>query len=204
MRKLLLALLLAGGIWHYWPMGAPPSAPAPPPVTLAVPEPSAAPVQRDLRDGPVFEIAGVPAHALAEYALAGRVLSTRRYRLGDQAALAPLDLALGWGRMADPAVVRRLAIAQRHRWYLWRYEGSPPLPVREIATSSANLHLVPADSDVARALRRLDAGDTVALRGYLLELRRADGWVWRSSLSREDTGAGACELLYVQSAMRTG
>jgi len=27
-----------------------------------------------------------------------------------------------------------------------------------------------------------------------------DGFAWRSSLTREDTGAGACELVYVESA----
>lgn len=202
MKRLVVALLLAGAVWHFWPMGAPPSAPAPPLPVLAAPEPSAPPAQRDLADGPVFAVDGVPAQALAEYALTARVLATRRYRFGRAARLAPLDVALGWGGMADPAAVRQLDIAQRHRWYLWRYDGAPPLPVREIETSSANVHVVPADAGVARALRKLDAGQMVALRGYLIELRRPDGWLWRSSLTREDTGAGACELLYVQSAVR--
>jgi hypothetical protein len=29
----------------------------------------------------------------------------------------------------------------------------------------------------------------------LVNATRADGWHWNSSLSRDDTGAGACELL---------
>ena len=32
----------------------------------------------------------------------------------------------------------------------------------------------------------------------LIEVRGADGWRWRSSLTREDTGAGACELVWVE------
>jgi hypothetical protein len=28
--------------------------------------------------------------------------------------------------------------------------------------------------------------------------RAPDGWRWRSSLTREDTGAGACELVWVE------
>jgi hypothetical protein len=39
----------------------------------------------------------------------------------------------------------------------------------------------------------------VIVRGYLVEARGADGWRWRSSLTREDTGAGACELIWVES-----
>ena len=34
--------------------------------------------------------------------------------------------------------------------------------------------------------------------GYLIEARAPDGWRWRSSLTREDTGAGACELVWVE------
>ena len=202
LRTALIALALAGAVWRFWPMGAPTSLPAPPPVALEAGALTDPPRQRALPDGPRFTVDGIPAQALAEYALSARVLAARRYRLGHTAALAPLDLALGWGRMSDPAVIARLDIAQRHRWYLWSYSGAPPLPVREIETSSANVHLIPADDAVAARLANLRTGDAVTLRGYLLGLERADGWRWRSSLTREDTGDGACELLYVQQVAR--
>jgi len=32
----------------------------------------------------------------------------------------------------------------------------------------------------------------------LVEVKAQDGWTWRSSLSREDTGNGACELMLVE------
>lgn len=202
MKRLVLILALTGAVWQLWPMQAPLTTQPPPVVGLEVPAADAAPAQRNLAAGPRFLVDGVGAQALAEYAIRARVLGTHRYRFGQSAALAPLDLALGWGRMTDPAVVSRLDIRQRHRWYLWRYDGDPPLPLREIETSSANVHAVPADAGVARALRGLKAGQQVALRGYLLELRDAQGWQWRSSLTRDDTGDGACELLYVQTVSR--
>jgi len=37
----------------------------------------------------------------------------------------------------------------------------------------------------------------IALHGRLIEAQRSDGWHWRSSLRRDDTGAGACELVLV-------
>jgi hypothetical protein len=40
----------------------------------------------------------------------------------------------------------------------------------------------------------------VSLRGQLVDAVRADGFTWRTSLRRDDTGAGACELLLVESA----
>jgi hypothetical protein len=93
---------------------------------------------------------------------------------------------------------RRGGPAQGGRWYRWRYQGAPPIPPREIELSSANMHMIPASRDVARTLQRLDKGAVVSLRGYLVEARASDGWSWRSSLTREDTGAGACELVFVQ------
>jgi len=42
-------------------------------------------------------------------------------------------------------------------------------------------------------------GQVVHLTGQLIEARANDGWRWRSSLTRDDTGAGACELFRVES-----
>ena len=39
------------------------------------------------------------------------------------------------------------------------------------------------------------------LRGYLVRVEAADGWQWRSSLSRADTGAGACELVLLEALL---
>jgi hypothetical protein len=202
MKRLLLILLLAALAWYGWPVRAPAVDNPPPPIDLPAAEPTGTPVQLDLRAGPLFFLNGIPAQARAQYAVSGRLLSSARYRLGRTADLAPFDFALGWGRMTEPAVIDQLDIHQGGRWYFWRYQGEPPLPLREIETSSANLHLIPADAAVARALRRAKTGQAIALRGYLVELRAADGWQWRSSLSREDTGDGSCELMYVQAVGR--
>ncbi len=198
MKRLLVLVLLAALVWHWWPVSAPTVQNPPPTIGLLPADPLAAPQQRDLPAGPRFSVNGIEARALAQYAISGRVLSTARYRMDRESALAPFDFALGWGRMTEPAVLDRLDMSQSGRWYFWRYEGEPPLPPREIETSSANVHLIPADAAVVRALRQVSAGQQVALRGYLLELQDTDGWRWRSSVTREDTGDGSCELMYVQ------
>lgn len=135
---------------------------------------------------------------LAGFGLEARVLGREDYRFDEGAELAPTDLALGWGRMADPGVYERLSITQSGRWYHYRWgsEG-PPLPPQEIVRSSANMHLVPGTPEVAEALARVRAGQQVRLQGWLVEARRDDGYRWRSSLTREDSGDGACELIYV-------
>jgi hypothetical protein len=42
-------------------------------------------------------------------------------------------------------------------------------------------------------------GQIISLQGQLILAEGYDGWRWQSSLSREDTGARACELVYVTS-----
>ena len=50
------------------------------------------------------------------------------------------------------------------------------------------------------ALDHVVEGSIVQLRGYLVAVQAADGWRWRSSLSRDDTGGGSCELVFVEYA----
>ncbi len=146
----------------------------------------------------MFRVGEFLVSPLAGFSAEARVLSREDYSFGPESALSPTDLALGWQRMADPAIYGQLDISQSGRWYHYRWSGeNPPLPVQEIVRSSANMHLVPADQDVARALARVRPQQTVRLQGWLIEVRRDDGWIWRSSLTRDDSGAGACELIYV-------
>ena len=74
-----------------------------------------------------------------------------------------------------------------------------PIPRREIETSSANMHMIPADPGVKRQLERVRAGQVIHLEGFLVDASRPGGWHWKTSMTRNDTGAGACELIYVES-----
>jgi len=38
----------------------------------------------------------------------------------------------------------------------------------------------------------------VKLSGYLVDVRGDDGWSISTSMTREDTGAGACEVIWVE------
>lgn len=134
---------------------------------------------------------------LANYAVEARVLSREDYSFGTEAELSPTDLALGWGPMSDEAVLKNIDISQGNRWYHWQPVGKLPIERHEIEIHSANTHIIPANDLVKRQLSNVRSGQLVKLKGQLIEAKRADGWHWSSSLSREDTGGGACELMYV-------
>lgn len=135
----------------------------------------------------------------AKFSAEVRVLSRERYRLGSLADVSPLDIAVGWGPMSDSAVLADLKIWQSGRFYFWRYEDEPPIPTEEIVSHSANWHLVPANSGIWRKLSGVRIGDVVKLDGMLVNLENPSVTM-TTSLTRQDSGAGACEIIYVKSA----
>ena len=144
-----------------------------------------------------FRLKAATLTPLAGFSIDARVLSRRDYRSDREAALSPVDLALGWGRMRDAAVLSQLDITQSGRWYRYRYGGTPPIPPSEIDHSAANMHMIPGSGEIAAALDEVEAGERVRIDGWLVEAQAPDGWRWRSSTTREDTGQGACEVVYV-------
>lgn len=209
-RAWLVLVLLVGVGWWYSPISprvppfpiaaagaAAPVCPPPPPVVSGQ-----APRQSGV--GAMTPVSLQPATLvpLAGFSIEARVLSRRDYSRGREAALSPTDLALGWQRMEDEAVLSQLDISQGGRWYRYQWRHQPPIAPQEIATSSANMHLIPASAAAAEAIRTVRRGDRVRIEGWLVEAQSSDGWRWRSSTRRDDTGDGACELIYVCSLNR--
>jgi hypothetical protein len=133
---------------------------------------------------------------LARYTITAVVLSRERYRNDREADLAPVDLALGWGPMSIAGVINELKVTQGGRWYEYRCTGEPPLEPRQMETHSANTHCLP-DNTVRSELLAVKRHELVTLEGYLVEVTGDGGFAWRSSLTREDTGAHACEVMWV-------
>jgi len=134
----------------------------------------------------------------AEFKIRARVLSRENYRWGSEADLSPTDLALGWGVMSDQAVIDRIEISQGSRWYYTRYQLPAPITNQEIIQNSGNMHMIPADSMIRKKLKGVRVGDIVHLRGQLVDIDHPSGWYWRTSLRRDDTGGGSCEIMYLE------
>lgn len=185
----LALLVLWGGIswWHGRPLTPGPGELAPD-----------APQQVNLDHGAQLQRGDVTLTTRAHFDITARVLSRKDYNWGADARLIPEDLALGWGRMSDSAVLADIQISQSDRYYYW-HATRFPIPRREIETSSANMHMIPADAGVKDALERVRPGEVLHIEGFLVDARRADGWHWDTSMTRDDTGGGACELIYVES-----
>lgn len=161
---------------------------------IKAPEP---PHQEAITNGMMFMHNDYVIQPLATFEAQARVLGRERYFLGRESDLSPFDLALGWGQMSDEAILSNFTFSQSKRWYWWR-ASSLPIAKHEIIRSSANMHMIPADDYVARQIKKTRAGSIVKFSGYLIEAKGDDGWRWRSSLSREDSGDKACEIVFVK------
>jgi hypothetical protein len=148
---------------------------------------------------PTFTKSGWTIEPLAVFSLDARVLGVKFYTDDFSASISPCDLALGWGPMSDTAVLDKLDITQGNRFYRWRYWGKAPIPEADIVTHSANMHIIPADASILRKLKSLRKGSLIRLSGNLVVATHPESdKPWRSSLTRDDRGEGACEIIYVK------
>jgi hypothetical protein len=135
--------------------------------------------------------------ALAEYSIKARVLSRNNFSVGKESEISPFDLALGWGPISDQSIIDKIDISQSNRWYRWKADVLP-IPAREISLSSANVHIIPKDETMKDKFDNVYSGSLIEMKGYLVEITTTDGWRWKSSLKRDDTAGGSCELFWVE------
>lgn len=157
------------------------------------------PIQEEVKNMPLFQKNGYLIKPMASFQVCARVLSSHLYppESDKEADLAPVDLALGWGPMANPATLDKIQISQSGRFYYW-FVNEFPIPQKEIETHSANMHMIPANQEVEEQLNEIQKGEIVEISGYLVNVSGDNGYQWHSSLTRNDTGYGACEVIWVE------
>lgn len=205
----ILAILSFAAILGFLLLSRPRSTVVPQDVSLLQPtdDPIQSRVTGEAANATVWEENGMTwtIQPQASYQIAARVLGNKRY-YDWQSNVVPRDLALAWGDMSDPSVDEWIHWRQSGRWY--HYDWNSGAYSRSYITGhSANVHIIPATDNLDKALRQVEKDDLVYLEGYLVDLQVRDGdrvGHVNTSLSREDTGAGACEVLYVERLVVNG
>lgn len=175
---------------------------------LLLPEVLTEPRQRAVEEAPFSVRAGDVDYRIepvADYDITGLVVSRHdsdtfwdsfHARANDHLNVA--DLCLVWGANASDGAYERMAFWNGQWTCNFRYSGDAAIgPAHTRALS--NNHLLTERSDIAERIRALRVGDQVRLRGQLAVYKHQAGmnFVRGTSLSRDDTGNGACETLFV-------
>lgn len=168
-----------------------------------------APVQEQASGGETLAIKGyeVKLSFLYSYDIEALVVHKKNYTANNfQDKLAPVDLALAWGTVAQYNKEIDLNWSQSGRFAHWQVDSveklTPMGGMRGVQIQASNNHLIPADKYVAQKIKKIKTGDHIRIKGYLVNVQatKPDGqrFYWNSSTTREDTGGGACEVIYVK------
>lgn len=144
---------------------------------------------------------------VAEYKINGRVVDVERYSSNHvRDNLSSRDIALGWGVLSTDESKNKIKWTSIGNRYLsWRtsdnewYQKVGGESV--IINSHSNNHLIPSNNEIKRKIESISRGDYVQLEGYLVDVYwtnpKGNYFKWNTSISRGDTGNGACEIIYV-------
>lgn len=165
------------------------------------------PIQRSLRSNESIMIETKAGQftltPVAEYQLSGVVVSKETYAYDWKSEISPVDLAIVWGKLAEPEHKKYVSFSQRNRWYFYEYRPDSPLDQSYINSHSSNNHIIPASENVSTALRAIKKREKVMLEGFLVNVKgtyKGGTVYWNTSLTRKDSGDGSCELFYVTKA----
>lgn len=141
----------------------------------------------------------------AQYKIGALVGRKKRYRFDKMASISPIDLALFWGPISYADNMKQLSVRQNKRRYYFFLKRNATLSVNWVYVNSSNNHIIPANSNIRRALNPIRRNDTIYMEGYLVNVSaniRGSTYNWKTSTTRKDRGDGACEIIYVTKLKR--
>jgi hypothetical protein len=171
--------------------------------TLIEGEPRQEPSDRPAFTAPIkgYTYALVPR---ATYEIAGLVVSQHRgdalFNLDHEADPGNIrDVCVVWGESITNGSYRKVKFLSGEFTCSFSWSGDLT-PAFKPETASNN-HLLPADPSIARQIGAIHVGDQIRMTGLLVDYTVIQGgreiFTRRTSLTRGDTGNGACEILYV-------
>lgn len=108
------------------------------------------------------------------------------------------DLCVIWGENISSGIYQDLRI-HNDSWSCWVAWSKPYVGSQFDRTAFSNNHLLTDDPEIASTLMALERGDLVRLKGVLADyVNLGNGLRRETSVTREDTGNGACETIYLE------
>ena len=134
---------------------------------------------------------------VAKYKVYARVLAIQHQKSMDvYNKIVPFDIALGWRGMATRKAAKHIKILQSQRQSSWMAFAGPPLNCQEIQSMYSNNHVIPANKNIYKSLKKVRKKDAIYLEGFLVNVQSGKNGKEQmlTSLSRTDAG---CEVIYV-------
>lgn len=139
------------------------------------------------------------------YRISARILRRENYYFSETHEILPIDLVLGWNIMSDLKTIKdnSIDISQSNRFYYWKIPSFEKIKREMIEINSANVHIGAINKEIKNELENLDKNDLIYFEGYLVNVvNNKNGYRFVSSLTRKDTGAGACEVFLITKVVK--
>lgn len=139
------------------------------------------------------------------YRISARILRRENYYFSETHEILPIDLVLGWNIMSDLKTIKdnNIDISQSNRFYYWKIPSFEKIKREMIEINSANVHIGAINKEIKNELESLDKNDLIYFEGYLVNVvNNKNGYRFVSSLTRKDTGAGACEVFLITKVVK--
>lgn len=188
MKTIIFLLILAGTWYHFYYIETLPNSNSENTV-------DAGPFQYKTEDKK-FDFKDVTLTEKATYSVTAKVISAERYYLDRHSNVSTMDVVIGWYNLSNEKILNQIEFSQSDRQYQW-HAPTQVLTDKEIQTTSSNLHLIPANDEIAQQLKQLKIGHIIYLSGTLVDVHNPSGWSWKTSLTRTDTGKKSSEILYL-------
>lgn len=177
----------------------------------------AAPIQEPIdKDEELYEVQNIDGYTfkikkLAKYAVSGRVVNVQDY-LGYDVVnrFSPRDFTLAYGLYANKDNTKGIIFYSLHDRFV-HYHMLSSNKISELGgpnrfyLSVSNNHIIPADKKVRKLMYKVKEDDYIRVEGFLVsvyydnnEKNVVNTGLWSSSTRRNDTGAGACEIILVK------
>jgi hypothetical protein len=117
-------------------------------------------------------------------------------RWGDN--LNTTDLCVVWGKNASSGVYKDMTFTSGEWTCFWNAKNGNWYSVadRFEPNEGSNNHMLIANKRVAQTLNDIRIGDQIYFKGYLAEYGTAGRMIRSTSITRTDTGNGACETVF--------
>ena len=155
------------------------------------------PVQTAREVGRTFKVGDFTLRALAAYDIHGVNIRKAHSRYDDISGVSWVDMGIAFGVfLQKPGLLKHYRFFENERFLWARPAKGHEADFEAHLTHFSNNHLIFATRAIEKRVETVEEGKRIRLRGYLVAIEGRT-MVVPSSLRRDDTGPGACEVLFV-------
>ena len=141
---------------------------------------------------------------LYSYEVSGRVVQTYEYKdyyYGDETynTIAKKDVGIVWGNLVQDDILKNIKFSMngaRFLKYTYRrgdWKKKLGAPIKKLCS---NNHLISDDETITALIKQIKKNADIKISGYLINAYWGNSYL-TTSISRDDEGNGACEVVYV-------